>query len=161
MGMSLSMAAMMVPSAAPFFIAYGRDSRRPAALGLLVLVYVGVWALIGIATDLAMGQVMLPSSWLLPAAAIALAVAYTVTPWSRWARTRCREMCRREAHGCRLRDALADSLRYSACCVVCSAGVMIAIVALGMSNLVVVGAGAALMLALKLPSLRELEARAR
>ena len=150
MGMSFAMAAMMVPTAAPFFLAYGRDSRRAAAVGVLVLVYAAVWALIGAGVDRAMGQVMLPSSWLVVAAAIAVAAVYTLAPWSGWARARCREMCAREPRGGNLSDAIRDGLRYSASCAVCSAGVMVAVIVLGMSNLVVVVAGAALILALKL-----------
>jgi len=150
--MSVSMAAMMVPTAAPFFSAYARDARRPAGVALLVLIYVGVWALIGVAVDRAMSQVMLPSSWLIAAVAMALAVAYTVTPWSRWARARCREMCSRGSRAGGLAEAIGEGLRYSACCVVCTAGVLFAVIVLGMSNLVVVVVAAALMLALKLTS---------
>jgi predicted metal-binding membrane protein len=152
MGMSVSMAAMMAPTAAPFFFAYGRDSRRPAGVALLVLTYLAVWAVVGAGADLAMGQVMLPSSWMFAVAAIAFAAVYSVTPWSRWARARCRAMCGREARSGTPADAVRDGLQYGACCVVCSAGVMVAAVALGMSNPIVIVAAMALMLALKLTS---------
>ena len=36
--MAVSMAAMMVPTAAPFFLAYGRDTRRPVAIATVVLI---------------------------------------------------------------------------------------------------------------------------
>ena len=150
MSMSISMAAMMLPSAAPFFFVYGRDSRRPAAVVLVVLVYGAVWVLLGAAVGYAMGWMMFPSSWLVAAGALVLAAGYTLAPWTRWARDRCREMCGRRPRGARLRDAIRDGLRYTACCVMCSAGVMVAIIVLGMSNLVVVTAGAAFMLAVKL-----------
>jgi predicted metal-binding membrane protein len=152
MAMAVSMTAMMVPTAAPFFFVYGRDSRRPAGVVLLVLVYVAVWAVIGVGVDRAMSQVMLPSSWLIAAVAIALAVSYTVTPWSRWARARCREMCSRGSRAGGLAQAVGEGLRYSAYCVVCTAGVMFAVIALGMSNLFIIVVAAALMLALKVTS---------
>ena len=119
---------------------------------LLVLIYAAVWAVIGVAADLAMSQVMLPSSWIAATVAIALAGAYTVTPWSRWARDRCREMCGRGQRGSGVLDAVREGLRYTACCVVCSAGVMFAVIVLGMSNLLVLVMAAALMLAVKLTS---------
>jgi len=49
------MAAMMVPTAAPFFFVYGRDTRRPAAVLITVLIYVAVWAAIGAIAGVAMG----------------------------------------------------------------------------------------------------------
>lgn len=150
MAMAVSMAAMMAPTAAPFFFAYGRDARRPAGVATVVLIYVAAWAAIGLGVDFVMGQVMVPSGWAVTAAAIALAAAYMLTPWSRWARARCREMCGREARGGRLRDYVSDGLVYTACCVVCSAAVMGAVVVLGMSNVAVIVAAAAVMLAIKL-----------
>jgi len=36
--MAFSMSAMMAPSAVPFCIAYGRDSRRPVATASVVLI---------------------------------------------------------------------------------------------------------------------------
>jgi predicted metal-binding membrane protein len=152
MGMSVSMAAMMAPTAAPFFFAYGRHSRRLLGVALLVLTYLAIWAVVGAGADLAMGQMMLPSSWMLAVAAIAFAAVYSVTPWSRWARARCRAMCGREARSGRLADAVRDGFQYGICCVVCSAGVMVAAIALGMSNPVVFIAAMVLILALKLTS---------
>ena len=93
---------------------------------------------------------LVPSSWVVTVVAIALAAAYTATPWSRWARARCRAMCGRASRGGRLRDAVSEGLAYTACCAACSVGVMGAVVVLGMSNLVVVVAAAAVMLAVKL-----------
>ena len=146
MGMAVSMAAMMAPSAAPFFIGYGRDTRRASAVAVAVLIYVAVWALIGFAVDALMSQVMLPSSTLLSAGAIAFAGAYMVMPWSRRARARCREMCGHEART----SALREGASYTASCVVCSAGLMVALVVVGMTNVVVLALGAAVMLAYKL-----------
>jgi predicted metal-binding membrane protein len=148
--MAFSMAAMMAGSAVPFFFAYGRDSRRPVAAVAVVLIYVAVWALIGFALDYLMGMVMMPSSLLIAAAAVAMAIVYALTPWGRWARDRCREMAQREPRGPRFRDALADGASYTVCCIVCSAGIMLALVVVGMSNPLVILAGAAVMLLYKI-----------
>ena len=148
--MAVSMAAMMAASAVPFFFAYGRDSRRPMATAAVVLMYVAVWALIGFALDYVMGMVTMPSSLLIAAAAVAAAVVYALTPWGRWARDRCREMAQREPRGTRFRDAVAEGASYTACCIACSAGIMIALVVLGMANPLVIVGGAAVMLLYKI-----------
>jgi len=148
--MAMSMAAMMAASAVPFFFAYGRDSRRPLATAGVVLVYVGVWALIGFALDYAIAIVMIPSSLLIALAAVGLAVVYTLTPWARWARDRCREMAQREPRGHRFRDAMAHGASYTLCCIVCSAGIMLALVVAGMSNPLVIVAGAVAILLYKI-----------
>jgi predicted metal-binding membrane protein len=148
--MEFSMAAMMAVSAVPFFFAYGRDSRRPVATAAVVVLYVTVWALIGFALDRVMGMVMMPSSLLIAAAAVVAAVVYALTPWGRWARDRCREMAQREPRGHRFRDAMADGANYTVCCIVCSAGIMLALVVAGMTNPLVIVAGAAVMLLYKI-----------
>ena len=147
--MAFSMAAMMATSAVPFFFAYVRDSRRPVATAAIVLIYVAAWALIGFALDHVMSMVMMPSL-LIAAAAVAVAVVYALTPWGRWARDRCRDMTQREPRKPRFRDALADGASYTACCVVCSAGIMLALVVVGMSNLLVIVAGATVILLYKI-----------
>ena len=144
------MAAMMLPTAAPFFFACGRDTRRPSAVAIAVLIYLAIWGTIGAVADLVMNQVMMPSSALVAVAAVAVAVLYTLSPWSRGARARCREMCMRAPRGTGLRGALVDGSTYAACCLVCSAGVMAALVVLGMSNLLLIAAAAALLLVYKL-----------
>jgi len=68
-----------------------------------------------------MGMVMMPSAPLIGAAAVGVAVAYAFTPWSRWARERCREMTHRQPREPRLRDAVAVGVSYTACCIVSSA----------------------------------------
>jgi predicted metal-binding membrane protein len=148
-GMAVSMVAMMVLTAAPFFLAYGRDTRRPVAIATVVLIYVSVWAAIGLALDYLMSQVMMPSSLLVVGIAVTIALAYAVTPWGRWAREQCRQMSIREPRGPRFRDAAAEGASYAACCVVCSAGVMLVVSVSGMSNPGVIVTGAAVMLAYK------------
>ena len=150
MGMALSMAAMMAPTAAPFFVAFGRDTRRIGPVALVVALYLAMWAVIGGGADLLMSQVMVPPSTLLATLAIAFAVAYALTPWSRWARARCRAMCRTDMRSPGLRGAVLDGCTYAVCCVVCSAGVMASILVLGMSNVVLLGFSAAILLVYKL-----------
>ena len=144
------MAAMMTASAAPFFFAYGRDSRRAMSTAAVVLLYVAVWALIGFALDHATRIVMMPSSLLIAAAAVAVAAVYALAPWSRSARDRCREMAQRQPRQPRFRDALADGASYTACCIACSAGITLALVVVGMSNPLVIVVGAAVMLLYKI-----------
>ena len=148
--MAISMAAMMAASAVPFFFAYGRDSRRPVATAAVVLIYVAAWALIGFALEYLMAMVMTPPSLLIAAAAVAVAVVYALTPWGKWARDRCCEMAQREPRGPGFRNALATGASYTVYCVVCSSGIMFALVVVGMSKPVVIVAGAAVMLLYKI-----------
>jgi predicted metal-binding membrane protein len=150
MGMAVSMAAMMVPTAAPFFLAYARDTRRPPAIATVVLLYVATWAAIGLALDYVMSQIVMPSSLLVVAIAVGFALVYAATPWGRWAREQCRQMSRRVRRGSTFRDAVAEGATYAACCVLCSAAVMLVLVVLGMSNPLVIMAGAVVMLCYKL-----------
>ena len=143
------MAAMMVPTAAPFFLAYGRDTRRPRAVVVTIAIYVAMWGSIGALASVVMNQVMMPSA-LSVEAAIAFAVLYTVSPWSRRARTRCRAMCIRAPRGAGLRDALREGATYARSCLVCSTGVMVPIVLLAMANILLTVAAAAALLAYKL-----------
>lgn len=149
-GMAVSMAAMMVPSAAPFFVAYGRDTRRPLATATVVLIYVAAWMAIGVAVDFLMSQVMMPTSLLAMGIAVAVALVYAITPWGRWARERCRAMSVREPRGPGFIDAAVEGASYAACCIACSAGLMLAVIVLGMSNPLVIVGGAVALLAYKL-----------
>ena len=144
--MAASMAAMMLPTAAPFFVAYGRSSRRAGPTAIVVAIYVAGWAVIGAAAYIVMSQVMLPSGLWVAAVAVLFAVLYALTPWGRRGRARCREMCREPAG-----DPVRGGLSYAANCVICSAGVMVAVVILGMSNLALLAAAAAVVLLLKWP----------
>src|SRR4029077_13552626 len=60
--MAASMAAMMLPTAAPFFVAYGRSSRRAGPTAIVVAIYAAVWAAIGVAAFLVMSRIMRPSA---------------------------------------------------------------------------------------------------
>jgi len=144
--MAASMAAMMLPTATPFFVAYGRSSRRAWPTAIVVAIYVAVWAAIGVASYLLMSRVMLPSGLLGAAVAVLFAALYALAPWTRRGRAQCREMCREPAG-----DPVRGGLTYAASCVACSAGVMVAVVILGMSNLALMAAAAAVVLLLKWP----------
>jgi Predicted metal-binding integral membrane protein (DUF2182) len=139
--MAAAMAGMMLPTAAPFFVAL----RRPGRIAIAGAVYVAVWALIGAVAYVVMGNVMMLPSY---AAIIAIAVAglYLLSPWARRARVRCQELCRQASN-----DPLRAGLTYTGSCVVCSAGVMAALLVLGMTNIAVLAAGAAVMLLYKVP----------
>lgn len=149
-GMAGSMVAMMVPTATPFFLAYGRETRQPFAIATVVVMYAAVWVVIGLAVDYVTSQVMMPSSVLVVGIAIVIALGYAVTPWARSAREQCRQMSMPRPRSPRFRDALAEGASYTACCAVCSAGVMLVVIVLGMSNPLVIVGGAAVMLAYKL-----------
>ncbi len=144
--MAASMAAMMLPTASPFFVAYGRSSRRAGPTATVVATYVAVWATIGVAAYVVMSQVMLPSGLWVAAVAVLFAALYARAPWTRRGRAKCREMCREPAG-----DPMRGGLTYAANCVACSAGVMVAVVILGMSDLALMAAAAAVVLLLKWP----------
>ena len=141
-----SMAAMMLPSAAPFFVACGRSSRRVGSTGVVLAIYLAVWAAIGAASYLVMSRVMPPSGLWVAAGAVLFAALYALVPWSRRGRAQCQEMCRKPA-----RDPVRGGLTYAANCVACSAGVMVAVVIIGMSNLALMAAAAAVLVLLKWP----------
>src|SRR5438046_4897924 len=72
-------------------------------------------------------------------AAIAAAGIYALTPLKRAAQGRCRAMCREmqtEPRGI-IASAVTRGIEYGVNCVGCSAGLMIALLIVGMSNLVV------------------------
>jgi len=141
-----SMAAMILPTAAPFFVAYGRSSRSAGPTATVVAIYVAVWATIGVAAYLVMSQFMLPSRLWVAAGAVLFAALYALAPWSSRGRAQCRQMCREPAG-----DPVRGGLTYAANCVACSAGVMVGVVILGMSNLALMATAAAVVLLLKWP----------
>jgi predicted metal-binding membrane protein len=91
--------------------------------------------------------------------ALALAGLYGLTPIKAASEARCRELC--SLHGplpfSMMRSAIIAGARYGLSCLGCSAGVMVAMAVIGMSNLVWVLILAGLVLVYKLapaPSLR-------
>lgn len=138
--MAVSTAGMMLPTAVPFLLAL----RRPGQIAVAGGIYLAVWALIGAAAYLAMGSLMLPSS--VAVVAIALAGLYLLSPWARAARAHCQELCRQTTA-----DPMRAGLVYTGNCVLCSAGVMAALMVLGMTNVVLLAAGAVVLLLYKAP----------
>lgn len=130
------MAALMLPSAAPFVVA---SARRGGPWPVQALVYFSAWCVFGAALMLFAGAVPV-------AVALAIAVAYACLPFMWRGRTRCIAMCR--ASG---RDGAAAGLRYAAGCVECSAGLMLAVMAVGMADVRWMAAGSLGALLLKLP----------
>lgn len=147
-------AAMMAPSAAPFVVSFARRAARPPLpTAVLIAVYLLVWSGFGIAVYYA--SMAIPFS--LPTAtaagfAIAFVALYALTPVMRAGRQRCIDICRRtdRINGLGLRAAVVEGATYGVSCVACSGAVMLAVVVLGMSNIVWIAAGGAMVLLYKL-----------
>jgi predicted metal-binding membrane protein len=139
--MATSMAAMMLPTAVPFFMA----ARRPDKMAVVAAIYTAVWAALGAAAWFVMSQVMLPTATWVPAVAIAFALTYLLMPWARVGARRCQEMCRRPV----ATAAWKAGLTYTWNCFLCSAGVMVAVLVVGMSNLAWMAAASAVILIYK------------
>ena len=139
--MAASMAAMMLPTAVPFLMAV----RRPDQMAVVASIYAGVWAAIGAAAWFVMSQVMLPPATWVTAVAIAFALTYLLMPWARLGARRCQEMCRRPVGG----PVWNAGLTYTWNCFLCSAGVMVAVLVVGTSNLAWMAAASAVVLIYK------------
>jgi predicted metal-binding membrane protein len=124
---ALMMAAMMLPSAAPFAVAFGR-ARGWAPVALVAAAYVAVWIAVGVPLAMLAGTFGMAVPALL---AIGFAVAYTLSPLGRAGRARCLAMCRSVSAS---RPAVAEGAAYGVSCVLCTAGVMLAVLTLGMSD---------------------------
>jgi predicted metal-binding membrane protein len=86
---TMMMAAMMLPSVAPFALLYARGASTAAAPGLLALGYLGVWALVGIpayALDRALGMDHPTAT----AAVLIAAGLYQLSPLKQACLSRCR-----------------------------------------------------------------------
>jgi predicted metal-binding membrane protein len=127
------MAAMMLPAALPAIAAFVRAGSRPVAGAWFVASYLAVWAVFGAAAFLlyrqhgsvAAGALTIPAG------------LYELTPLKRTCRRRCREEVR---SGC----------RFGVYCVGSSIGLMAIMFALGVMNVVLMTAVAAVVLAQKL-----------
>jgi predicted metal-binding membrane protein len=138
------MAAMMLPSATPLVFEFARNAegRRgwQAATALLGVTYLGIWlafGIVGYALYNAVGMPW-PNQGLISGAALVIAGLYALTPVKRASEARCHELC--ALHGPLpfnlMRSAVVAGVRYGLSCVGCSAGLMLAMVLIGMSNLV-------------------------
>ena len=164
-GWAVMMTAMMMPTALPLVYEFARRSegrrRWQAATGVLAATYLSVWLGFGVVCYLVL------SAWQVPPAdqgavggvALALAGVYGLTPIKAAGEARCRELC--SLHGALpfslTRSALIAGARYGLSCVGCSAGLMIAMAIIGMSNVVWAVALAGVILVYKLapaPSMR-------
>jgi predicted metal-binding membrane protein len=154
----MMMAAMMLPTAIPliFEFARGSEGRRawPVATALLALTYLAVWLAFGLAcygVYVAIGMPWPNQSWV-GGVALVLAGLYALTPIKRASQARCRELC--ALHGPLpfnlIRSAIIAGVRYGFSCIGCSAGLMIAMVLIGMSNLLAAVLLAAAVLIYKL-----------
>jgi predicted metal-binding membrane protein len=139
----IMMAAMMLPTAIPliFEFAHRSEGRRawPVATALLALTYLAVWLAFGLACYaiyVALGMPWPNQGWV-GGAALVLAGLYALTPIKRASQARCRELC--ALHGPLpfnlTRSAIIAGVRYGLSCAGCTAGLMIAMVLIGMSHL--------------------------
>ena len=135
------MAAMMLPSSAPFFVAAARgaDGWRTGAVVAGLGIYLAVWWAFGAALVILAAAVPV-------AAALAIAVAYACLPLMWRGRARCIAMCKASN-----RDGAAAGLRYAVGCVECSAGLMLAVMAVGMADPRWMAGGAVGAFVLKVP----------
>ena len=143
-GWAVMMAAMMLPAATPLVFEFARNAegRRGwrAATALLGVTYLGVWLAFGIVCYALYNAVGMPwpNQGLIGGAALVIAGLYELTPVKRVSEARCHELC--ALHGPLpfnlMRSAVVVGARYGLSCLGCSAGVMSAMVLIGMSNLV-------------------------
>jgi predicted metal-binding membrane protein len=127
------MAAMMLPGAVPAVVRRARVSNGLRTVPAFVIAYVGVWAVVGVA---AYGLYRPHSS----AAAGVLVIAaglYELTPLKRVCRRRCGENGR-------------SGLAFGLCCVGSSAGLMLALLALGPMSVIWMAVITAITVAQKL-----------
>ncbi|HUI70712.1 MAG TPA: DUF2182 domain-containing protein [Spirochaetia bacterium] len=151
------MAAMMLPSAIPLVYRFAREAEgrraRPLALAVLALVYLAVWLAFGVVCYLAYSALGMPwhNRALVGGVALGLAALYALTPLKRMSQDRCREVC--ALHGPLpfnlVRAGALAGWRYGLSCLGCSAGLMVAMVLVGMSSLTWTIVLAAVVLAYK------------
>jgi predicted metal-binding membrane protein len=118
-----------------------------------VAVYLLVWAAFGVAVYYAVKDVSMPwAAGVTAGLALVFVGIYALLPLKRIGQARCIAMCRRREplESRALRAALTEGMTYGLSCVACSAGVMVALVIVGMSNLALMVAGSALILLYKL-----------
>jgi predicted metal-binding membrane protein len=126
------MAAMMLPGAAPAVVRSARVGPVHA-VPLFVASYLAVWALVGGAVY-AVDQ---PHRTSVAAAVVIAAGGYELTPLKR----RFRELCR---------ATVGSGLKFGACCVGSSIGLMLMLVALGLMSITWMAVIAVVVLAQKL-----------
>jgi predicted metal-binding membrane protein len=141
---TVMMAATMLPSALPFVYEFARRSegrrRCWVATGVLAATYLSIWVGFGLVSFAVLDAFPVPPAdqGLVGGLALALAGLYGLTPIKAASEARCRELC--SFHGPLpfglVRSALVAGARYGLSCFGCSAGLMVAMAIIGMSNLV-------------------------
>jgi predicted metal-binding membrane protein len=157
-GWAVMMAAMMLPSATPLVFEFARNAegRRgwQAATALLGVTYLCVWLAFGVVCYALYNAVGMPwpNQELIGGAALVIAGLYALTPVKRASEALCRERC--ALHGPLpfnlMRSAVVAGARYGVSCLGCSAGLMAAMVLIGMANLAWMIVLAAVVLVYKL-----------
>jgi predicted metal-binding membrane protein len=157
-GWVVMMAAMMLPSATPLVFEFARraEGRRgwQAATALLGVTYLGLWLAFGVASYALYHAVGMPwpNQGLIGGGTLVIAGLYALTPVKRASEARCRELC--ALHGPLpfnlMRSAVVVGARYGLSCLGCSAGLMLAMVLIGMSSLIWMTVLAVIVLAYKL-----------
>jgi len=137
------MAAMMLPSALPLVYEFARRSEgrrgRQTATGVLATTYLSMWLAFGLAGYFVRNAIPVPQPHesLVGGLALVLAGLYGLTPIKSASEARCRELC--ALHGPLpfnlVRSALVVGAGYGLSCVGCSAGLMMAMAIIGMTNL--------------------------
>jgi predicted metal-binding membrane protein len=155
---TVMMAAMMIPSATPLVFEFARtaEGRRGwrAATALMSVTYLGVWLAFGVVCYALYNAVGMPwpNQGLVGGAALVIAGLYALTPLKRASEARCREIC--ALHGSLpfnlQRSAIVVGARYGLSCLGCSAGLMVAMVLVGMSVLAWTAVLGAILLIYKL-----------
>jgi predicted metal-binding membrane protein len=140
---SVMMAAMMLPSATPLVFEFAQHTERrrgwQAATALLGATYLGVWLAFGVVCYMLYNAVDMPwpNQGLIGGAALVIAGVYALTPIKRASEALCRERC--ALHGPLpfnlMRSAVVAGARYGLSCLGCSAGLMVAMVLIGLANL--------------------------
>jgi predicted metal-binding membrane protein len=154
---AVMMAAMMLPSAIPLVFEFAQNTERrrgwQAATALLGATYLGVWLAFGVVCYILYNAVGMPwpNQGLIGGAALVIAGLYALTPVKRASEGLCRERC--ALHGPLpfnlMRSAIVAGARYGLSCLGCSAGLMVAMVLIGMANLVLMIVLAAVVLVYK------------
>jgi predicted metal-binding membrane protein len=113
------MAAMMLPAAAPAVLRHTQASGRVRDVPLFVAAYLSLWTLVGVAVYAAYR----PHSSVVAGGVAIAAGVYELTAPKRHFRRRCRESVR-------------TGFEFGLCCIGSSIGLMLLLVALGVTNVV-------------------------
>lgn len=140
---AVMMAAMMLPSALPLVFEFAQHAERrrgwQVATAVLGATYLGIWLAFGVVCYALYDAVGMPwpHQGLIGGGALVVAGLYALTPIKRASDGLCRERC--ALHGPLpfnvLRGAVVAGARYGLSCLGSSAGLMGAMVLIGMANL--------------------------